>query len=66
VHPTHKLNVLKEIGQDGLYGDDNYVYEEVDETAQQSSTTYSSFRKKSASTAWGIEETHLFYQVHFI
>lgn len=63
---THGYMIIKisqEIGQDSMYNDDNYVYEEVEESATQSATTYSSFRSKSSSTVWGIEETYLFYQV---
>lgn len=50
-----------EIGQD--VGEDNYIYEEIEEAGNQSSTTYASFKKRDKNTIWGLEETKLFYQV---
>ena len=52
-----------EIGQDSMFDDDNYVYEEIEENGEQSTTKYSSFRSKPRVIAWSLSDTNLFYQV---
>eukprot|EP01035_Chromulina_nebulosa_P027587 gene27587-36300_t len=51
-----------EVGNDNNYNEDIAGFEEIEESANQSNVTYSSFMNKSAPLRWGIEETHLFYQ----